>query len=199
VKKKIENKPISKYLRWTDYERRNDKLLIACLSFNRDNLPYDDETFDLWTMNGGWALPAKFDLCFDMHNWGISEYTIPYCEDLKTKDIGCPLVVPQYNLDILSKQILYPREEIIKLAGMNFRNSIPEMIMFAMLLRYKYVFIGGIDSEEFDKYPDMGHSLYYSIGFARATGMKIYLLNDYKMDDQYFYGYQVMKNKDIRQ
>lgn len=178
---------------------KNNKVAIVGLSWNKNNAPFDDKTFDIWTMNHGCYLLNNIDLCFDMHNWNTSEYTVNYYDEYLTKKrFNFPIVVPDYNENILSEQIIYPKKDVIDICGHNIRNSIPAMMMYAYIKKYEYIYLFGMDDNEFVKYPDMGFSLYYVLGFLRGKGMKIYFCNDYMMDNEYFYGYQKLKIENIR-
>jgi len=181
---------------------KNKKVAIVGLSWNRKNAPFEDKSFDIWTMNHGIYLFGNrhIDICFDMHNWNTAEYSVNYYEVyLKKVKLKFPIVVPEYNKNILSKQIVYPAKEVIAECGHNIRNSVPAMIMYAYLKGYEYIYLFGMDDNEFTKYPDMGFSLYYVLGFVRGKGLKVYFCNDYKMDEEYFYGYKKLKVSNIRE
>jgi len=185
--------------RYGKYKRKNNKVALIISSWNRNNASVTDKSFDIWTINGGFKVIDRIDLLFDMHNWQTSEYKCEYYNKLCEVKYSFPIVVPEFDTNILSKQIPYPKDEVIEMAGMNFRNSLPIAIMYAMIQGYDDMYIFGISSGEYTSYPDMGFSFYYVLGFVRAKGMKVHICNDYQLEDNYFYGYQKMKYEDIRE
>lgn len=181
------------------YTSKNQKVAIVSRAWSYKTAPVDDTSFDIWTINSGFRDLDRVDLLLDMHNWNTSEYASEYYKELCTRKYPFPIVVPEYNTNILSKQILCPVETMVDMAGMNFRNSIPIAIMYAYLKGYKDVYLFGISSGEFVKYPEMGFSLYYVLGFVRSRGCNVHICNDYKLEDNYFYGYQKMTHEEIRE
>ena len=45
----------------------------------------------------------------------------------------------------------------------------------------------------------MGFSFYYTIGFVRGKGLKVYFCNDYTMDQEYLYGIQKLTLNRIKE
>ena len=148
------------------------------------------DNFKLWALNGLCTiadLKDKIDLLFDMHPWTKTsdDYPVPdYYNWLKENEYNYHIVKPEYgDGDGLKNVIYYPFNLIVKEYGRNLKNSLPEMILYAWYIGgVKNIYLYGISNGEFTKYPEMGFSLYQSIGFVRAKGINIYFVNDFEFD-----------------
>lgn len=183
--------------------------IIACsnLKLYIDGIPKD---FKMWGINSLCKYYSdKLDLLFDMHPWNdtSNDYPIPdYYQWLKENEYDYCIVKPDYDPEI-KNVILYPLHQILNKYGRNLKNSLPEMILYAWYLneinnkkRIKNIYLYGISDGEFTKYPEMGFSLYQAVGFARASGINIFFVNDFEMDrDDDIYGFYRLTKSRIKE
>lgn len=132
--------------------------LCACANWKYYNIP---DGFKKWVINSLFT-KIKPDLLFDMHPWEntSSDYPIPdYYEDLKTSKYDFPIVKPSFDNELNHQtQIIYPLDEIIKRFGMNLKNSIPEVILYACYCNWTYgniiknIYLFGVSQSKFTKF-----------------------------------------------
>jgi hypothetical protein len=190
-------------------KRKNDKdeniVIFAGSNFRFYNPCDISKDFKIWTLNGMCEILYRIDLLFDMHEWQTCEYRIPaYYDYLKKKENNYSIVKPYYDRN-LRNVIIYPIEEIIKEYGRNLKNSIPQMLLYAWYLKkfeqrkIKNIYLYGISTSEFVKYPDMGFSLFQAIGWVRAKGINVFFVTDCLFDDDDdIYGYYKLTNNRIK-
>lgn len=164
--------------------KNNKVAIIACYSTGLD-APFEDETFDIWTLNHGVKVyrDRRIDKWFDLHNWYNANYSPEYLD----------WVLPNPPYEIVDTKN-YPYTEIMERYGYLWSNSIPMMLAYAGYLGYKYIYLFGAERREFANTPEMGYSLYHVCGMLRAEGRKVYFANSYVLDDSAIYGLQDLSN-----
>lgn len=183
-----------------EYKKKQNKVGIVCLNTTRAMVPFEDKSYDWWSINHGCDLfREKIRLCFDLHDWPNAEYTVSYYDDVLIKEkLPFPIVVPKRNDLILSNQIIYPINEIVKEFGFGLENSVPMAIVYAWYVGYKDIYLFGSGKYEYDNYPEMGHSLFQAIGFVRGKGCRFWFCSTAAQDNDVPYGYQKMLKKNIK-
>lgn len=153
-----------------------------------DDAPYDNESFDIWIINGCFRRAERFDLLFDMHDWVGSDYTPLYYDEMIKLD--CPIVKPVHDPNIKNER-LYPRS-LYKLFPYQLKHSSCYMLALAWLERYDNIYFYGLTGDEFERHPYMGYAFYYILGgimaFADSTMTKVFFANKMGMDNPSCYG-----------
>lgn len=157
---------------------QNKLAIVACYLTGHD-APFEDETFDIWTLNHGHKQykGSRIDKWFDLHDWQQANYEPEYLDAVPAD--------PSYEV-INTKN--FPYFEVCAQYGYLWENSIPLMMAYAGCLGYHYIYLFGAESREFANTPKMGYSLYHIVGMLRAEGRKVYFVNQYVLDDSRIYG-----------
>ena len=159
--------------------KQANKVAIVGCYFSGNDAPWDDESFDMWTLNHGFRMykDKRITVWFDLHDWDAANYQPQYLEDLPDK--------PKFKvIDTWG----YPYKEIMARYGYNWENSIPLMMAYAGYLDYRSIYLFGLESVEFTDTPAMAANLYRVMGALRAEGRKVYICNDAAMDHGTVYG-----------
>jgi hypothetical protein len=159
--------------------KRPTKVAIVAMWFTGGDAPFDDESFEIWTLNHGCDKfrDRRIDKYFDLHRWDVANY-MPLFAAARDYEAGYEIITPEN----------YPYQEIIAKYGCFLRNSIPMMLAYAGYLDRKEIYVYGLESLEYTESPEMGFSLYYILGALRAEGRKVWLMNQYTIDTGGIYG-----------
>lgn len=162
------------------------------------------ESFKIWTLNGVFEKIENIDVLFDLHDWTTCEYKEPYSipkyySVLQNKNNKFKIIKTKSD-NTLKNVVLYPLSDIIKSYGMNLKNSVPMMMLYAWWIgNVDTIYIYGITKNEFYKYPEMGFSFYQALGFIRAKGINVFIISDFELNnDNDIYGYYKLTNSVVK-
>ena len=165
-----------------------------------DDAPYDNESFDIWIINGCFRRAERFDLLFDMHDWVGSDYTPLYYDEMI--ELDCPIVKPAHDPNI-KNEILYPKE-LLRIFPFQLKHSSCYMLALAWYERYKNIYFYGLTGDEFERHPYMGYAFYYILGritsFKKYRGEEnflptVYFANEMALDNPRLYGMDLQWRK----
>ena len=145
---------------------KNNKVAILGKLQTKFKAPFDDKSFDIWTLNfhKDYDKLPRIDLLFDIHEKNFN---------------------PKADI----KRTNYPFEEAEMLLGGNyFNNSISYMIAFAILKGYKEIVLYGMrflgnEPKRTAEYQNVRELIF----FAKGMGIKIYAPEDKIMLKEYEY------------
>lgn len=163
------------------------KLAIVGLSRGSINAPFNDKSFEIWTLNRGCRLYKKkrIDKYFDLHDWEESNYLPDYLS-----------FINETKYEFINTEN-YPLEGIIEQYGCFLKNSIPMILAYAGYKDYRDIYLWGCDKEEYEDNIEMGFSLYYILGQLRKEKRNVYLVNQFNLDDSEIYGFMNMERTRI--
>ena len=122
---------------------------------------------------------------FDLHDWARANYLPEYLINIR---------YDKYEVISVDE---YPLEEIINQYGCYLKNSIPMILAYAGYENFKEIYLWGCDREEYINNPEMGFSLYYILGQLRKEGRKVFIVNQFNLDNGEIYGFMNMKRYHI--
>lgn len=155
----------------------NKKLAIVGLApTTREFAPFNDKTFDIWSMHMGQFILPRVDVSFEFHNpydFRKPDYPDKQYYDLLVKS-KVPCFMRQHYPEIPSS-IPYPLREIVEEFGRFFTNSVSYMLALAFRNQYDEIHIFGVEMEHGTEYVDQARSVIYFIGLLMGRGVKIFI------------------------
>lgn len=169
-------------------EKRRRVALVG-LTNTADFAPWDDDTFEWWTLNQGVRCfkGKHIDMYFDLHDWVSANYEPDYLP--LVSELKCKVVTPDN----------YPYEKVWARYGAFLENSFPMMLYYAGLEDVKDIYIFGVNDGEFSDDKRAGWALYHAMGALRAEGRHVYLCNQYAMDYSGIYGFDNLQKTRLPQ
>lgn len=168
---------------------KKKKVAIVGFALTKDQAPYDDPEFEVWTVNQLYRFVPRQDRIFQLHkregiitansHGGDGEKHI---EELKAMDI--PIYMQERHDDIPTS-VKYPFEEMVQEFGIPrkgfaekdayFTNSISFMIALAIHEGFEEIHVYGVDMAVNEEYHFQRPSCEYYLGIAMGRGIKVYL------------------------
>ena len=153
----------------------NKKLAICGLAgTTRDFAPFDDPTWDIWSVHMGPFLLKRVDCSFEFHDPDIFKQPQykdhEYYERLKT--LPCPIFMQKHYPEIPTS-IVYPIDEITEEFGRFFTNSISYMLALAFRNQYEEVSVYGVEMEHGTEYVAQARSVIFFTGLLIGRGVKV--------------------------
>lgn len=169
------------------------KIAIVGCSDSKDLAPYDDDSWEIWSMNNAYAHVRRRNLWFEIHpikkengkyyrrkliKPGIFEYVTDfrgakveeYLMELARLDIP---VLMQQKWDIIPKSEPYPIDKAVKTFGTYFTNSVSYMIAFALMQGATDIGCYGVDMATGSEYGPQRPSCEFFLGIAAGMGVKV--------------------------
>ena len=165
----------------------NKLAIVGSQELTRDNAPWDDKSFDIWTIthhaHAEWC--KRFDAVIEVHE---KSFYMKECIDKGyfewLKNIKQPAYMIDAHADIKSA-VQYPLDEIkkkllsnITVGGKpieNFCSSADYTLALAIYQGYKNIDIYGIEMAHSSEYKNQQSSFTFWVGIAIANGVKVNL------------------------
>lgn len=182
--------------------RGNKKLVICGLAATtRDAAPFDDPSFDVWSMHMGPFILRRVDVSFEFHDPMVfkkPEYIDKDYYDKITK-MQIPIFMRKHYDDIPTS-IPYPVDEIVQEFGRYFTNSVSYMLALAFRNQYEEVHLYGVEMEHNTEYVDQARSVIFFIGMLMGRGVKIFIPPVCQLfKNKYLYGIETgQQDEDIQ-
>ena len=186
------------------------KVAIVGFSGTRDMAPYNDETWEIWSVNNLYKFIPRTDRIFEMHDREDLEQRESHgqageshIEFLKQ----CPIpVYMQKKHEDIPNSIAYPIDEMVERFGIPrlkgnqkdayFTNSISYMIALAIIEKFDVMHIYGVDMAVGTEYSEQRPSCEYYIGIAKGLGMEIKIpVESDLLKTRFMYGYEAPKER----
>lgn len=159
--------------------RKEKVCIVGSASSSRDQVPFEDDSFEFWGMNNLFMLSpevcSKWDRWFEMHDLEeIESYYLTHWVAYKKfmEDFNGP-VYCQQETDIFPTATAYPFDEVEEEGKRYFCSTSAYQLALAVHYNFKEIHIFGIDmviDEEFDyQRPNME----YWIGVAEGKGIRV--------------------------
>ena len=128
--------------------KKNDTVAICGFSPTTKGLiPVQNPKIDIWGCNELGMSIARLDLLFEVHNRAFPEFVNSFRNQAYIewmKNAKMPIMMVQHYKDI-PMSIPYPINEMVKIFGGFFNNTISYMLALAIHLKYKEIHLYGVD------------------------------------------------------
>jgi hypothetical protein len=170
---------------------KKKKLAIVGFAGTRDQAPFDNPEFEIWTVNNLHQFVPRQDRVFEIHQrwtWDGQLHGQPADEHVKFMQNAD---IPIYNCEVfpdIPRSIRFPLEEMVKEFGMQrtgfanpewrdgyFTNTISYMIALGIYEKFEVIEIYGVDMAVGTEYNEQRPSCEYYIGIAKGRGIDVRL------------------------
>ena len=198
--KKLEVKPEIK---------KRTKVAIVGFTGTREQAPYDDPEFEIWTVNNLYRFVPRQDRIFELHTreqiaadltHGVDGKT--YVEEMAAMKIPVYMQerypdIPssvKYPLDKMIEEFGIPRSNVNHKPDAYFTNSISFMIALAIYEGFKEIHVYGVDLAIGVEYIEQRPSCEYYLGIAKGRGIKLFLpIESDLLKTRFIYGYDEVR------
>lgn len=193
VVEKVEAAPAQEQAPGTAPVVPTKRIAIVGCSDSKDLAPYDDKSWEIWSMNNTFAYTKRQDKWFEIHpirvyqgryqrrkllGPGVFEWSDDfrgqpmqeYMLSLARLDIP---VYMQQHWDIIPKSEPYPIEEVIHRFGRYFTNSVSYIIAMAIMSGATEIGCFGIDMAASSEYGPQRPSCEWMLGVAAGLGIRL--------------------------
>jgi len=200
-------------------EKRKRVAIIGFASSSRDQAPYGDESFEIWSLNHAYTHVPRWDRWFEIHprahfqrdllRDGMPQDGQRHVDWLKQEPSGRRPIYCQEHYDDIPASVRWPRDEInawfrkngglmLEEAGLadgyfadDYYTSTPgQMLAHAIYEDFDEIHLYGIDMLQSEEYFYQRSGCEYYIGFARGRGTKVYIPQTSALcKANYVYGY----------
>lgn len=152
--------------------------IIGFAKSSRDLAPYDDPSWQLWGVNGTWAIAKRLDCILDLHapwiyEWEPSRRPPGHVEHLR--QFPGPVYLIEARDDMPTSRT-FPLDDVIRHIGRPYlTSSIAQAFGLAMLEGAEEIGLWGVEMATASEYADQRPCLEYLIGKAEACGIKVTL------------------------
>lgn len=180
-------------------QQRKKVGIVGFASSSRDQAPYNDESFDIWSLNHAYNHVPRWDAWYEIHprvhfqrdllRDGLTQDGKRHVEWLAKEPADGRPIWCQDHYDDIPASRRWPRDEINAwflnhggqplphgYYGDDYYTSTPaEMLAHAIFLGYEEIHMYGIDMLQAEEYYYQRSGCEYYIGFARGLGIKVYI------------------------
>jgi hypothetical protein len=175
----------------TSQPKRDKVALVGFATSSRDLAPFDDPSYEIWTLNQIYRHVPRATRHFDIHcNW--KEDNVEGTDHPGwLKECGIPVYMMESD-DDLPTSVRYPIERVIKDAGIDyFTSTVAFEVGLAMLEGFKEIALFGIDLIVGTEYSVQKACLEFWLGMAHARGINVRVPGECALLKQaYRYGYE---------
>ena len=188
-------------------ETKKRKVAIVGFSNTRDQAPFDNKDYEIWTVNNLHQFVPRQDRIFEIHQrwtWDGQLHGKPADEHVKFMQT---CVIPVYNCQVfpdIPTSIRYPIELMTEEFGMPragftnpdhkdgyWTNSISMMIALAIYEKFDVIEVYGVDMAVGTEYNEQRPSCEYYLGIARGRGIEVRLPAECDLvKSRYIYGFE---------
>ena len=160
----------------------NKKLAIIGFSpSSREQAPFDDPEYDIWTMNRAWAQPwmKRWDAMFELHPLTYIQSNLTYNPDREHYEwILQPhgkTIYMQEKYPEVPDSVRYPIERMRQKFGDFYTSSVAFMLALGIDKGYKHIGVWGVDMSADTEYGYQRDSMEYFLGWIMGAGIDLYL------------------------
>jgi hypothetical protein len=171
--------------------KRDKVAIVGFATSSRDLAPFDDPSYEIWTLNQLYRHVPRSTRHFDIHcNW--QEDNVEGTDHAGwIKDAP----IPTYMMDAhpeFPNVVRYPIERVIKNAGIDyFTSTVAFEVGLAMAEGFKEIALFGIDLIVGTEYSVQKANLEFWLGMAHARGINVRIpCESALLKQQYRYGYE---------
>lgn len=156
-----------------EQEKKPRKIAIVGTSkTTRDMAPFDDESWEIWTLGNNYKWAPRCNLHFEMHDFpaGKKRWVQEYIRWLRKPT--CPLMAQKQTIDCPTAQE-YPLAAIRGKWGEYFTCSFSYMIAYAIEAGATDILICGAELAQDSEYAYQRPSVEYWVGICRGLGINV--------------------------
>lgn len=149
------------------------KVAIVGSAENWREAPFDDDSWEIWTLNDMFKIVPKSDVYFELHDMSQTKNHTPGEMEWLRNNKTIPVYMMHLD-DTVPMARQYPYEDILKEYGRYFTNSISWMIALALHEDdVDEIGIWGVNMAHGTEYAAQKPSCEYFIGLARGRGINV--------------------------
>jgi hypothetical protein len=181
-------------------EKRTKCAIVGFASSSRDQAPYKDESFEIWSLNHAYNHVPRWDRWYEIHprahferdlmRDGLTQDGKRHIEWLAKEPAGGRPIYCQDHYDDIPASVRWPREEINEWFRMNgakeplphgfyaedyFTSTPAQMLAHAIYLGFEEIHLYGIDMLQSEEYFYQRSGCEYYTAFARGRGIKVFI------------------------
>lgn len=151
------------------HEKKKERVAICGFApTTKDMAPFNDPNVEIWGCNELYEHIPRIDVLFELHDRSEFESTFRNQRHLDwMRQCGKPIYMVKHYEDIPTS-IPYPLQALTARFGTYFNNTISYMLVLAILMKYKWIGIYGVDMAHSTEYGGQRPSVEYFIGWARG-------------------------------
>jgi len=161
---------------------KNTKLAIVGFSpSSREEAPYDNPEYDIWTMNRAWAQPwmKRWDALFELHPLTYIRSSTTYNSEREHYDWliqshGKPIYMQEKYPEV-PDSVRYPIERMRKKYGDFYTSSVAFLLALGIDKGYKSIGVWGVDMSAETEYGYQRDSMEYFLGWIMGKGIDLYI------------------------
>lgn len=185
--------------------KRKRVAIVGFASSSRDQAPYGDDSFDIWSLNHAYGHVPRWDAWFEVHprahfqkdlmRDGLAQdgqrHVGWLAKEPAVASGGRP-IYSQEHYDDIPASVRWPRQELnawllrnggrstdelpLGFHAADYYTSTPaQMLALAIYLGYEEAGLYGVDMLQAEEYFYQRSGCEYYVGFARGRGMKVYI------------------------
>lgn len=147
VVKEIREKELKKEVQPIPLKKKDKVAVCGFSPTTRTLAPFNDTSFDIWGCNELWQGVPRLDILFEVHDRSFPEFVNSFRNQKHMewlKQTKTPIMMVKHYDDI-PMSIPYPINEMIKVFGDFYNNTISYMLALAIHLKYKEIHMYGVD------------------------------------------------------
>ena len=151
------------------------KLAIVGTSDSAKDAPYNDPSWEIWTLGRNHVWIPRFDKWFELHSLKVllkAKTQQIYYDHLKTSGDKLYLVEPRFDCPDAK---IFPKQEIIDKHGKYFTSSIAWMLIHAIEQNPEKIGIWGVDMRGDNEYAHQRPCIEYWLRMAQDKGINLYV------------------------
>jgi len=148
------------------------KIAIVGTTSSLQDAPYQDDSWEIWGLNGAYTAIPKWDQWFDMHSMEVlkANHSPAYFEFLKKA--GNKLTLNQKYEEYPDARV-FPYKELVGKHGRYFTNTIAWLIALAIEQQPEEIGIWGVNMAQDTEYAHQRPCCEYFLGMAKGLGIEI--------------------------
>lgn len=171
----------------------NMKVAIVGGSDSKIYAPYQDESFEIWSVNNTAKSLPRLTRWFQLHKLDVIERTQKDLDSLKNSTV--PLYMQEQFADY-AKSIKYPYDEMIEKYGKVFGSSFDYMMALAIKEGATEIQVYGVDMASYSEYGYQRPYAFYWVGMARGLGIIVNIHEACGIYREQNYGYDEFSYED---
>lgn len=152
--------------------------IVGSSPTSRDEAPYDDLAWEIWTLNDMAPIIPRLDRLFEIHTPRLIEQFADSKQDQLSwmkANTTVPIYMVHPDPDLYPASIPYPLDTITKQFGTYLTSTVSYMLALAIHEGVDELAIYGVDMAHGTEYAAQRPSCEFFIGWARGAGIPVYI------------------------
>jgi|TARA_R110000824_G_scaffold260399_1_gene449055 hypothetical protein len=171
--------------------KRDKVAIVGFATSSRDLAPFDDPSYEIWTLNQIYRHVPRCSRHFDIHSYWEEDNVEGTDHRGWIRDCPRPVYMHDTEKD-LPNSVRYPIEKVIEMAGIDyFTSTVAFEVGLAMLEGFKTIGLYGIDLIVGTEYAEQKACLEFWLGLAHGKGIEVIIPGQSALLKQsHRYGYE---------